>query len=148
MLAIFGLISFLLIVFMIYKSINSTDYKRTQMEIAAKMVGEDVKDSEDDFVVLKIAGISHRQNIKSYVGNLDCALVPEPSNEYDPNAIKIIAEDGHHLGYVAEYQTDMVRDIAGGNFPFRCRGEIGRAVDEEDGHTYYYGKVFIKKKEG
>ena len=54
----------------------------------------------DDLRILGIAGINHRQRIGSYMGRVDVALVPEPGNEFDPCAIKVVAEDGHHLGYV------------------------------------------------
>ena len=54
----------------------------------------------DNLRILKIAGINHRQGISRYVGRVECALVPEPDNEYDPDAIKIVAEDRHHLGYI------------------------------------------------
>ena len=47
----------------------------------------------DNLRILKIAGINHRKNIGQYTGRVECALVPEPSNEFDPNAIKVVAED-------------------------------------------------------
>ena len=45
----------------------------------------------DNLRILSIAGINHRKNIDRYTGRVECALVPEPTNEYDPNAIKIVA---------------------------------------------------------
>ena len=52
----------------------------------------------DGLRILSIAGINHRQNIGRYTGRNTVAIVPEPKNEFDPNALKVIAEDGHHLG--------------------------------------------------
>ena len=43
----------------------------------------------DDLRILGIAGINHRQRIGSYMGRVDVALVPEPTNEFDPCAIKV-----------------------------------------------------------
>lgn len=98
----------------------------------------------DNLRILKIAGINYRQGINRYLGRVMCALVPEPDNEYDPDAIKIMAEDRHHLGYIPMDQTDFVRSLAGGTFPYRCEAHIYEAEDEDDGHKFFYGFVYIK----
>ena len=100
----------------------------------------------DNLRILKIAGINYRTGINRYLGRVMCALVPEPDNEYDPESIKIVAEDRHHLGYVPSEQNDFVRSMAGGEFPYRCEAHIYEATDEEDGHAFFYGFVYIKKK--
>ena len=100
----------------------------------------------DNLRILKIAGINYRQGISRYVGHVNCALVPEPNNEYDPNAIKIVAEDRHHLGYIPSEQTDMVRSLTGDTFPYRCEAHIYQAEDGVDGHRFFYGSVYIKRK--
>jgi hypothetical protein len=64
---------------------------------------------------MEIAGINHRQGIGRYIGRVECALVPEPQNEYDPNAIKVVASDRHHLGYIPSDMADFVRSMAGKN---------------------------------
>ena len=100
----------------------------------------------DNLRILKIAGINYRTGINRYLGRVMCALVPEPDNEYDPDAVKIVAEDRHHLGYIPSEQTDFVRSMAGGEFPYRCEAHIYESEDEEDGHKFFYGFVYIKKK--
>ena len=99
----------------------------------------------DDLRILSIAGINHRQNIVRYKGRNTVALVPEPSNEFDPDAIKVIAEDGHHLGYIHRDQTDMVRSWARDKFPFYCVAMIQEHEDELDEHHFYTGYIYIKK---
>ena len=99
----------------------------------------------DDLRILSIAGINHRQNIVRYKGRNTVALVPEPSNEFDPDAIKVIAEDGHHLGYIHRDQTDMVRAWAQDSFPYYCVAMIQQHDDEADGHRFCTGYLYIKK---
>lgn len=100
----------------------------------------------DDLRILSIAGINHRQNIVRYKGRNTVALVPEPSNKFDPDAIKVIAEDGHHLGYIHRDQTDMVRSWAHDKFPFYCVAMIQEHEDDVDEHHFYTGYLYIKKK--
>lgn len=101
----------------------------------------------DDLRILKIAGINYRQGIIRYTGRVMAALVPEPANEFDPNAIKIVAEDRHHLGYIPTNQTDFVRSLTDESFPYRCECHIYQAEDEDDGHKFFYGFVYIKRKD-
>ena len=95
--------------------------------------------------ILKIAGINHRQGISRYVGRVNCALVPEPDNEYDPDAIKIVAEDRHHLGYIPTGQTDLVCSLTANEFPYRCTAFIEEREDEIDGHKFFIGFVYIRR---
>ena len=99
----------------------------------------------DDLRILSIAGINHRSNIVRYKGRNMIALVPEPTNEFDPDAIKVVAEDGHHLGYIRRDQTQMVRSWARDKFPFYCVGMIMEHEDEVDGHRFFTGYLYIKK---
>lgn len=99
----------------------------------------------DDLRILSIAGINHRQNIVRYKGRNTVALVPEPSNEFDPDAIKVVAEDGHHLGYIHRDQTDMVRSWARDKFPYYCVAMIQEHEDEIDEHHFYTGYIYFKK---
>ena len=100
----------------------------------------------DDLRILSIAGINHRSNIVRYKGRNMIALVPEPTNEFDPDAIKVVAEDGHHLGYIRRDQTQMVRSWARDKFPFYCVGMILEHDDEDDGHRFFTGYLYIKTK--
>ena len=99
----------------------------------------------DNLRILKIAGINHRQGISRYVGRVECALVPEPDNEYDPDAIKIVAEDRHHLGYIPSGQTEMACWLAANEFPYRCTAFIEEHEDEDDGRKFFTGHVYIKR---
>ena len=99
----------------------------------------------DNLRILKIAGINHRQGISRYVGRVECALVPEPDNEYDSDAIKIVAEDRHHLGYIPCGQTEMVCWLTANEFPYRCTAFIEAHEDETDGHKFFVGYVYIKR---
>lgn len=99
----------------------------------------------DNLRILKIAGINHRHGISRYVGRVECALVPEPDNEYDPDAIKIVAEDRHHLGYIPSGQTDLVCSLTANEFPYRCTVFIEACEDETDGHKFFIGFVYIRR---
>lgn len=100
----------------------------------------------DNLRILSIAGINHRQGINRYKGRNTVALVPEPQNEFDPNAIKVVAEDGHHLGYIHQNQTDMVRSWAHDAFPLYCVAMIKEHDDDDDGHKFYTGYLYIIKQ--
>ena len=99
----------------------------------------------DDLRILGIAGINHRQRIGSYMGRVDVALVPEPGNEFDPCAIKVVAEDGHHLDYVHYDQTPMVRAWAKDHFPKLAVAFIEQKTDEVDGYSFYVGYFYLIK---
>ena len=101
----------------------------------------------DNLRILKIAGINHREGIARYVGRVECALVPEPENEFDPDAIKVVAEDRHHLGYVLSNQTDFVRSMTANEFPYRCTAFIHEHEDEDDSHKFFTGFVYIVRCE-
>ena len=100
----------------------------------------------DDLRILSIAGINHRQGIVRYTGRNTVALVPEPKNEFDVNAIKVVAEDGHHLGYIRRDQTEMVRSWARDEFPMYCTCRIEEREDDDDGHRFYTGFIYVKLK--
>lgn len=99
----------------------------------------------DNLRILKIAGINHRQGISRYIGRINCVLVPEPDNEYDPDAIKIVAEDRHHLGYIPSGQTDLVCSFSANEFPYRCTAFIDEHENEDNGHKFFTGFVYIKR---
>ena len=100
----------------------------------------------DELRILSIAGINHRDGIVRYTGRNTIALVPEPKNEFDPQAIKVVAEDGHHLGYIRRDQTDMVRSWARDEFPMYCTCRIEQHEDDGDGHRFYTGFIYLLKK--
>lgn len=99
----------------------------------------------ENLTILNIAGINYRGNLSAYVGDFNGVLVPEPKNDYDPNAIMIKCEDGKHLGYVPENLTDMVRDTIGHDFQrYRITGHIyeheydSMVIDENDKPRRYF----------
>ena len=82
------------------------------------------------YIEFNIAGISYCGDLTDYLGEFIAILDPEPSNPYDANAIKILAPDGHHVGYVPRDFTDAVRDVS--HLPCSCYAYIG-----ENGGTYF-----------
>ena len=77
-----------------------------------------------DTLEFNIAGMSHRDNIDDYLGEFKGTLEAEPTNAYDPNAIKVLAYDGHHVGYVPAVLTSEIRKVA--ELPCTCFCYIGR----------------------
>jgi hypothetical protein len=88
-----------------------------------------------DIVEFNIAGMSHRDNIDDYIGEFKGTLEAEPNNAYDANAIKVLAADGHHVGYVPKDMTSEIRDNA--TLPCQCFCYIG----ENDG--VYFSDCYI-----
>lgn len=91
--------------------------------------------SQFDIVEFNIAGLTHRDNIDEYIGEHSGTLEAEPTNPYDVNAIKILAEDCHHVGYVPKDMTAEVRKNT--KLPCRCYFYIG----ENDG--FYFSDCYI-----
>ena len=88
-----------------------------------------------DIIEFNIAGISYRENIDDYLGEFKGTLEAEPTNEYDSNAIKVLAADGYHVGYVPKDMTKEVKDNA--QLPCPCFCYIG----ENDG--IYFSECYI-----
>lgn len=109
----------------------------------------------DGMRIMKIAGLNYRGDLAAYVGQFNGILKAEPTNEYDPGAIMVKCEDGRHLGYIKEYQTDMVRWMIGAPPysgpksavfpPYRITGYITQKTDERDGHQFFDGYVYVKQ---
>ena len=91
-----------------------------------------------DYVEFEIAGMSYRDNIDEYLGEHVGTLEAEPTNEYDHNAIKILAEDGHHVGYVPKNMTAAVREFT--TIPCTCYFYIG------DNDGIYYSDAYINRE--
>lgn len=62
-----------------------------------------------DCIEFDIAGMTYRGDLSDYLGEHLGTLESEPTNPYDANAIKILAEDGHHVGYVPRDYTRELR---------------------------------------
>jgi len=91
-----------------------------------------------EVVQFNIAGITHRDGIDNYLGEFKGTLEAEQTNAYDPNAIKVLAPDGHHVGYVPKDMTSEIRDNA--TLPCQCFCYIG----ENDG--VYFSECYILRK--
>lgn len=76
-----------------------------------------------DILEFNIAGMSHHDNIDDYIGEFVGTLEAEPANPYDPNAIKVLAADGHHVGYVPKDITAEIREVT--TLPCPCFCYIG-----------------------
>lgn len=109
-------------------------------------LGQKVSDDiqYEDF---NIAGINYRKGIKNYVGTFEGKLIPEPNNEYDPNAIRIEHSDGHHLGYIPSDETDYLRNLVDNKFPVACKGEITEETDYDENRKYFQGIVYVEAPE-
>ena len=86
-----------------------------------------------------IAGITFRKGIDDYIGEGKGFLLPENDNPYDPNAIKILAEDGHHLGYVPKDSNMRVRKSV--KLPVECYYIILKEYDND--RAYYHTDCYI-----
>ena len=90
-----------------------------------------------DYIDFPIAGITHRERIGDYLGEHVGTLEEEPDNPYDANAIKVLAADGHHLGYVPRDYIFDVRKFT--TLPCKCYVYIG----ENDG--IFFSDCYIIK---
>jgi hypothetical protein len=90
-----------------------------------------------------IAGINYRSaaSINRCVGDFHARLIPEPTNEYDPNAVKIVHEGNIHLGYIPADSTGHLRKHF--QLPAYCWGHIDEHEDY-DGRKYYTGTVWVE----
>ena len=76
-----------------------------------------------DCLQFPIAGLTYVEDIDDYLGELVATLEADPTNPYDANAIKIVAHDGHRIGFVPKDQTKFVRDFT--SLPCKCYCYIG-----------------------
>lgn len=100
------------------------------------------KDQNTDILEFDIAGMTYRDKIMLYSGESVGTLEAEPDNQYDKNAIKVIAPDGYMVGYVPRDTTTRVRDFT--TLPCRCYFYIGYYTDSEG--THYYSDCYITRK--
>lgn len=101
-----------------------------------------------DTLTIVIAGINYRTGIKKYKDKvIPARLILEPTNEYDPNAIKIVNIEGAHLGYVPIVQQEEVRNFVNNVFPYDGDSEIYETNDNDfTGNTHLVGIVKLRKK--
>lgn len=82
-------------------------------------------------VFLRVAGISYRQGVVGYCKAGDAVeLVPEPDNQFDPHACKIMVKCGNellHVGYVPKDKAiDAKTVIAMDEYQGAVVEQIGR----------------------
>lgn len=111
-------------------------------------IGDEWTDMYDELEI-NIAGINYRENVEKYLGTCEVKLEPDPTNEYDPNAIKIVAADGGHLGFVPKDMIDEVRKRV--SLPASGTAVIDKGKDDDidgdgEGSEFFYGKVRIKSR--
>lgn len=92
-----------------------------------------------DYIEFNIAGVTHGENVDDHLGEFAATLEPEPTNDYDPNAIKILANNGDRIGYVPKDITSNVRDFT--QLPCKCYCYIGI------NNGTYYSCCYISKDE-
>ena len=90
-----------------------------------------------DYIEFNIAGITHGEHVDDHLGEFIANLIPDTTNPYDANAIKIVTVNGNRIGYVPKSMTQDVRDFA--KLPCQCYCYIGT----NDG--MYFSDCYIKK---
>ena len=122
------------------KAIDNGTYKELMEQRAAKR--EAVVAPDIDIPQYSIAGINFRKGIWNYVGHSEGYIKPQPSNRYDPNAIAVYADDGHHLGYIPATDTYEVHSLRL-RFPIPVSVDIEECYDDDD-RRFYVGEVTIQ----
>ena len=125
------------------QAIDNGTYKELMDQRAAKR--EAVVAPDIDILQYSIAGINFRKGVKNYVGRFEGYIKPQPSNRYDPNAIAVYAQDGHHLGYIPATDTYEVHDLHL-RFPAQAAIDIEECYDNTEDRTFYVGTVTILMK--
>jgi len=81
-----------------------------------------------------IAGVKFRPGADEVLSKLDpgaeLSLQPEPTNPYDPNAVKVMSGT-RHIGYVPkDLSADVAAKISAGHVT-GCRLKLGKVIDIE-----------------
>ena len=125
------------------QAIDNGTYKELMDQRAA--CRESVISPDIDILQYSIAGINFRKGVKNYVGRFEGYIKPQPSNRYDPNAIAVYAQDGHHLGYIPATDTYEVHDLHL-RFPAQAAIDIEECYDDTEDRIFYVGTVTLKIK--
>lgn len=91
-----------------------------------------------------IAGTNYNDDIADYLGEFLGRLVPDPTNEHDPNAIRVEHEDGGFVGYVPRREQQELREFKG-ELPCPCYCFVEFKVGEND--HYFLGHCYVVSKE-
>lgn len=90
-----------------------------------------------DYIEFQIAGITHGECIDDHLGEFVATLTPDPTNPYDANAIKIMTDNGHRVGFVPRDTTDAIRNFT--TLPCFCYCYIG------NNNGIYFSDCYITK---
>lgn len=98
----------------------------------------------------KIAGINFSKEAKAYAGQfVNVMLCPDPKNQYDPNAIKVVTVEYAPIGFIPADETASVREWVGNKFPYSCRARVEEHYeydsDTDKDKTYLNGRICIPK---
>jgi HIRAN domain len=62
----------------------------------------------------RVVGVTFH-DLPTVIGNLEpetpVYIEAEPTNQYDPHAIRVIDDQEHHLGYIAKEKTHKLRSL-------------------------------------
>ena len=121
------------------ETIQALNEKRYEGPLPEKQENGSWSSPYPQLLALPIAGINYRSGIKNVVGPAKARLVPDPKNEFDPDAIKVIHESGTHVGFIPADHTDDIRDL----IPCYAMCDIEEATDKIDDRTYFRGWLYI-----
>lgn len=91
----------------------------------------------------KIKGLNFRTENIDFIGEFVGTAKACRNNRHDPYAVAIFA-DGKQIGFFPAGQQFLHEQIMAKGGEVKCYGYIGRKEDEDDGHYFYYGRVWFE----
>lgn len=91
-------------------------------EIVVETVNDEEENPIDGSFLTYITGINHHCTL-SDIGGFKGVVAPEPTNQYDKNAVAIYRNDSKLLGYISKNELSEYREWSKGK-PFTCVGYI------------------------
>lgn len=125
-----------------FKAVNEMWYDG---ELPRKLPDGSWEDVYANRLRFKIAGINYREGISDLVGKCKGYVIPDPKNEFDPNALKIITAGNVHVGFIPKDRTDDFRQFVMDKFPADVTIYITK-FENGDGEETLSGTVFVEKK--
>lgn len=93
---------------------------------------------QPDFIEFEIAGITHHADVAmKHLGESLAILSPEPDNQYDQNAIRVMTSNWQLIGYVPRDMTDIIHEHTNGS-TCPCFIYIGYREDDDIFYTDAY----------
>ena len=124
-----------------YKVTGTSHYLDNIMELAYDNVDFEYTKKE-----LIEAGYENERIFKYDFSIKSFELVPEPTNEYDPNAIKVLA-DGLIVGYIKAGSCKHINKVIAENRIEKISGKIEGGKYKYIGYDYETEKYFMDKGE-